>query len=239
MSTSVSDPTWVVRKHGPLVQLADNLWRVEGSVPKMSLRRNLVVVRRSDGLVLHNVIAMEPDAQRALEALGTPAYMLVPNMAHRLDAPAYKARYPALRVYAPEGSRAKVAEAVGVDGSYADFPHDDVVRLEHLRGVSNSEGVMIVRSNDGVTVVLNDCVMNMDRKRDVLGFLFTTVMGSAPGPRVSRLAKLVFVKDKRALREDLERLAALPGLMRLIVAHEKVTHGREAAAALRKAATYL
>ena len=239
MSTSVSDPTWIVRKHGPLLQLADNLWRVEGEVPRMSLRRNLTLVRRSDGLILHNAIALEPDAQRSLEALGTPAYMIVPNLAHRLDAPAYKARYPALRVYAPEGSRTKVAEAVPVDGTYADFPNDDVVRLEHLRGVANTEGVMIVRSNDGVTVVLNDCVMNMDRKRDVLGFLFTTVMGSAPGPRVSRLAKLVFVKDKRALREDLERLAALPGLMRLIVAHEKVAHGPDAAAALRKAATYL
>ena len=82
-------------------------------------------------------------------------------------------------------------------------------------------------------------MFNMDRKRDVLGFLFITVFGSAPGPRVSRLAKLVYVKDKSALRADFERFADLPGLTRVIVAHEKVAGGADARAALLQAATYL
>lgn len=240
MSSSASDPTWRVREHGALEQLADNLWRVEGALPKMSLRRTMTVVRLADArLLIHSAIALDPPTLASLEALGTPGVLLVPNLAHRLDAPAYKARYPALRVYCPPGARAKVSEAVAVDGSYHDYPSDDVARLQVLRGVRDGEGALIVRSSDGVTVVLNDVVMNMDRKRDVLGFLFTTVMGSAPGPRVSRLSKLVFVNDRRALREDLEQLAALPELTRLIVSHEKVEHGRNAAAALRKAATYL
>jgi hypothetical protein len=50
---------------------------------------------------------------------------------------------------------------------------------------------------------------------------------------------VMFIKDKPALRADLERLANLPGLVRLIVAHEKVAHGAEASAALQRAATYL
>jgi hypothetical protein len=78
-----------------------------------------------------------------------------------------------------------------------------------------------------------------DRKKDPLGWFFTTVLGSAPGPRVSRLVKLLFVKDRKALRAELERLAAIPDLVRLIVAHEKVASGGEAASALRRAATYL
>ena len=82
-------------------------------------------------------------------------------------------------------------------------------------------------------------MFNMDRKRDPLGFLFTTAFGSAPGPRVSRLAKLVFIKDKRALRADFERYAALPNLTRLFVAHEKVASGADARQALLRAATYL
>ncbi|MET0340970.1 MAG: hypothetical protein ABW252_08205 [Polyangiales bacterium] len=237
---SPSDPSWRVREHGPLEQLADNLWRVEGALPKMSLRRTMTVVRLPDQrLIIHSAIALEPSTQAALEALGTPSVLLVPNLAHRLDAPAYKARYPGLRVYCPPASRAKVVEAVPVDGTYRDYPGDEVARLQLLRGVRDGEGALIVRSSDGVTVVLNDVVMNMDRKRDVLGFLFTTVLGSAPGPRVSRLSKLVFVDDRKALRDDLEALAALPELTRLVVSHEKVEHGRNAAAALRKAATYL
>jgi hypothetical protein len=98
---------------------------------------------------------------------------------------------------------------------------------------------MLVRSSDGTSVVLNDVMFNMDRKKDPLGFFFTTLLGSAPGPRVSRLARLVFVKDKAALRSEFERLAAIADLVRVIVAHEKVASGPDARAALLKAATYL
>jgi hypothetical protein len=200
----------------------------------------MLVARMGDGrLVIHNAIATDDATRAQIEALGTPAFLIVPSGMHRLDAPAYKKRYPELTVLAPKGSRAKVEEKVRVDGSYEDFPRDDRVRFERIDGVGDVEGAMFVRSDDGVTLVLNDIVFNMDRKRDVLGFLFTTVMGSAPGPRVSRLAKLALVKDKRALRANLERLAATPDLVRLAVAHEKVASGPDAAAALRRAATYL
>jgi hypothetical protein len=132
-----------------------------------------------------------------------------------------------------------VAEVVPVDGSYEDFPPDPHVRLEPLGGVGDLEGLMVVRSEDGVTLVFNDAVFNMDRKRDPLGFFFTTLLGSAPGPRVSRLVKWLFVKDKAAFRADLLRLADTPGLTRVIVAHEKVASGPDARSALLSAAEYV
>lgn len=231
------DDAWTVRDHGPLEQLAENLWRVEGAVPKMSLRRNMVVARREDGaLVIHNAIALRDDVQHELEALGEPTYLIVPNGWHRLDAPAYKKRYPRLRVYAPTGGRAKVEDKLAVDGTYEDFPTDPAVRMHPLPGVKRAEGAMLVTSRDGLTVVLTDCVFNMDRRKDVLGFLFTTAMGSAPGPRVSRLIKLLLLDDKAAFRAELERLAALPALQRVIVAHDKCSQGADAAATLREAA---
>jgi hypothetical protein len=176
---------------------------------------------------------------RALEAWGTPAFLIVPSGIHRLDAARYKARYPALRVFAPSGSRKKVEAVVAVDDVYENFPNDANVRLQMLPGVADAEGAMIVESSDGTTVVLNDAVFNMDKKRDLLGYLFTTALGSAPGPRVSRLAKLALIKDKPALRAELLRLAELPRLTRLIVAHEKVASGPDAKAALLKATEYL
>jgi hypothetical protein len=231
---------WTVLPHGPIEKLSDNLWWVQGTLRGMSLKRVMTVVRLRDGrLVIHNGIALEPGAMQELEAWGTPAFLIVPNGAHRLDAPAYKRRYPQLKVLAPKGARAKVEEVVAVDGDYDDFPADEQVRFELLHGVKEQEGAMIVRSSDGLTVVLNDAVFNMDKKRDPLGWFFTTVLGSAPGPRVSRLAKLAFIADKPALRADLERFAELPELTRLIVAHEKVASGTDARNALQRAATYL
>jgi hypothetical protein len=231
---------WKVLPHEPIERLAENLWRVQGSLPGMSLKRTMVVVRLADGrLVLHNGIALDDTSMKALEAWGQPAFLIVPNGGHRLDAPAYKARYPQLTVLCPRGSRERVQQVVAVDGTYEDFPADESVRFEMLHGVADAEGAMIVRSSDGETVVLNDVMFNMDRKRDPLGFFFTTLLGSAPGPRVSRLAKLVYVKDKAALKQDLGRYAELPDLARVIVAHEKVESGQAARDALRSAMRYL
>jgi hypothetical protein len=231
---------WKVLAHGPLLTLADNLLWVQGAIPGMSLKRSMVVVRLGDGrLVIHNGIALEAEKMAELERFGTPAFLIVPNGGHRLDAPAYKQRYPALRVLTPAGSRKRVEQVIQVDGAYEDFPHSDVLRLETLNGVGKAEGALVVQSSDGTSLVLNDCMFNMDRKKDPLGFFFTTLMGSAPGPRVSRLAKMVFIKDKHALRADFERYAELPNLVRVIVAHEKVASGPDARASLLKAATYL
>lgn len=234
------DDDWKVLPHGPIEKLAENLWCVTGNLRGMSLKRVMTVARRSDGkLVVHSAIAMTEDRMRELESFGEPAFLVVPNRAHRLDAPRYKKRYPSIRVLAPRGGRKAIEEKVPVDGTYEDFPADEAVRLETLQGVKAQEGAMFVTSKDGVTIVLNDAVFNMDRKRDPLGFLFTTLLGSAPGPRVSRLAKLVFVADKATFRAELLRLAGTKDLVRLVVAHEKVAHGDDAAAALRKAATYV
>jgi len=231
---------WIVRPHGRLEQLAENLWWTWGSLPGMSLKRSMVLAKRSDGdLVIHNAIALDQAGMRELEAIGEPRYLIVPNAGHRLDAPAFKKRYPRIQVFAPRGGRDAIAKMVKVDGIYEDFPADDDVRLEMLHGVGDAEGAMVVRSEDGITIVLNDAVFNMDRKRDPLGFIFTTLLGSAPGPRISRLVKLFYVKDRKALREDLERFAEHPELVRLVVAHEKVAKGPDAANALKTAATYL
>jgi hypothetical protein len=232
--------TWNPLPHEPWVKLAENLWWIRGTLPGMSLKRVMTVARLADGsLVIHNGIALAEAEQRELEQFGNPKYLIVPNGGHRLDAFAYKERYPSLTVLCPEGSRSAVEDVIKVDGTYDDFPANETVRMERLQGVAHAEGVMLVHSPDGTSVVLNDVMFNMDRKRDVLGFFFTTILGSAPGPRVSRLAKLVYVKDKAQVRAEFLRLAEIPDLVRVIVAHEKVASGPEARAALLRASTYL
>ncbi|MGC4086619.1 MAG: hypothetical protein QM756_01740 [Polyangiaceae bacterium] len=232
---------WKAHAHGPIEKLTESLWRVEAGLPGMSLRRVMTLARRADGrVVVHSAIALGEAEMKEVEAWGPPSFLLVPNAYHRLDAPAYKKRYPSITVLAPRGSRKKIEEVVAVDGTYEDFPTDSQVELQRLPGVADIEGTMLVRGSDGVSVVLNDAVFNMDSKKDFLGYVITTLLGSAPGPRVSRLAKLMMVKDKRELRSELERLAELPDLARLIVSHEKVANGKAAASeVLRQAATFL
>src|SRR5262245_49018604 len=115
--------TWTVLPHQPLEKLADNLWRVEGTMPDGRTRRVMSVAKMRDGrLVIHNAIALEEPLMAELEAFGTPAVLVVPNAYHRQDAKIFKDRYPALRVHCPRGATKGVGKVVPVDGDYEDAP---------------------------------------------------------------------------------------------------------------------
>ena len=235
-----TDDEWKVGEHAAIEQLAENLWRVEAGLPRMSLRRVMTIAKRKDGaLVLHSVIALDDATMKQLESLGPLTYMIVPNGYHRLDAPRYKKRYPQLKVFAPPGSRKRVEQVVAVDGTLDELPPDDDVRFETIDGIGDLERAMIVRSSDGTSIVVTDAVFDMDVRKDFMGRLICGILGSQGGPRVSRIFRWFVVKDKKAMRAQLERWASLPDLQRLIVAHEKVSRGADAASALKIAATFL
>ncbi len=236
----MTDNAWAVLPHDPIQKLTENLWRVEGELPHFGMRRVMSVARLSDArLVIHSAMALEEGAMRELEAWGTPAFLLVPHVRHRMDAPRYKARYPDLRVLAPKPVQAKAREVVAVDGAYEDFPADDAVTLRILRGVKEAEGVMLVRSDDGVSVVLNEVVFDLAPRASLLANLAMLALRMGPGPRVTPVVKLELVRDRTALAEDLRALAVTPGLERLIVSHERMSQGPAARAALLRAAETL
>lgn len=90
--------------HGPLTALVPGLWQVTGLGPP--LVRNMAIARlRDGGLWLHSVVAVDPPTLAAIEALGPPRVMVVPNPYHRRDAAVWKARFPDLAVLAPAAAR--------------------------------------------------------------------------------------------------------------------------------------
>ncbi len=213
------DDDWPVLEHGPLLRLQEDLWQVEGELPKMSMGRRMCVAKRSDGgLVIHNSVALEEEAMSSVEALGPIAYILVPSAFHRIDAARFHGRFPDAKVLSPKGSRKKVSKVVAVDGSYDDFPEDETVSLRHLKGMKAFEGVMTVKGEDGTTLVFNDALFNLPHGSG-MGGLILKVMGSSGGPKVTRIMRLFAIKDKKALAADLRTLAETPGLSRLVPGH--------------------
>ena len=227
---------WTVLEHGPLERLSENLWRLEGSLPGMALRRVMTVARMANGrLLIHNGICLEERQLQELDALGDPAALVVPNGWHRMDARPYKDRYPGARVFCPAGSRKQVEKVLRVDGDYDDFAGDDTVTLEHLDGMKKREGVLCVRGEDGASLVFNDAIFNQPHQKGIAGAVFK-LMGSTGGPTVSRLFKVMAVSDRGAFRAHLERLAGTPDLRRFVVSHhETVDH--DAADVLRELAS--
>jgi hypothetical protein len=231
---------WLVLPHDPIQELSENLWRVEGALPHFSLRRVMSVVRLQDGrLLIHSAIAMDESSMKRLEAWGEPAIMLIPHARHRMDAPRYKRRYPALRVFAPPAVMNKAGEVVHVDGTFAEAPLDPSASLELLDGTGQAEAALIVRSSDGVSVVLTEVVFDLELPKSMLLRTAIKLAGFGPGPVVTPVVKLEMVKNKAALAAHLERLAAIAQLQRLIVGHSRMSTGPAASAALQRAAAGL
>lgn len=210
---------WKVLPHGPIEVLSERLRVVVGALPGMPLKRVMSAIKLDDGsLVIHSAIALDPSTQKELEAWGRPRILLVPCAWHRLDAPAYKTRHPDLAVYCPDGARAKVAEVVPVDGGYDALPATPPLVVRHLDGVVRREGYLELHDDAGVTLVFNDAVFNQPHLPGAFGFVYKLI-GSSGGPRVPRLVRLAMVRDQRALRAHLERLAETPRLRRVVMSH--------------------
>ncbi|HEV7554747.1 MAG TPA: hypothetical protein VGO00_04775 [Kofleriaceae bacterium] len=213
--------TWTILPHGPIQQIEPNLWRVEGTLPHMALKRVMVIAALSTGaLVLYSPIALDEAEMTALDALGPVGFIVVPNGMHRFDARRYASRYPNARALGPAGARDKIAKVVEV-AELSALPSDPSVSLSEIAGTRGREAMMTVLSAGRRSIVVADAIFNMPHLSGAHGFVLRHVTGSSGGPRVSRFAKLILIKDKRAFAAQLDQLAT-PDLVRVIVGHHEM-----------------
>jgi hypothetical protein len=208
---------WQVFPHRPIEKLEPNLWRVEGDLPDGNGTRVMTIVKKKNGeLVIHNAIALEEDAMKEIDAFGDVTTIIVPSGYHRLDAKVFKERYPKAKFVAPEGAKKKVEQVVQVDGTYAG-KIDDTITLTHLDGLKGAEGIMEIDSDGKKTLVFNDCINNLPKLGGVFGFM----LAPTGMPAVPRITRWFMVKDMKAFRANLEKLAETKDLARVIVSHGK------------------
>jgi len=212
---------WNVLPHGKLTPMDDGMLTVEGRIkmPLMDLPRRMTVVRLHDSrLVVWSAIALDDAAMATFEAFGRPAFLVVPNDHHRLDAKAWKNRYPELKVIAPEGAREKIADVVAVDTTSPDFG-DPGVTFVTVPGTREHEAALVVRKERGTTLVLNDLVGNIHAASGIDGWLLRLAGFAGDDAQIPRVVKMALVKDAADLRAQLLEWAELPGLRRIIVSH--------------------
>ena len=132
----------------------DRIVTVEGEIP-MPLgnfpRRMTVVGLSRNRSVIFSAIAVDEAAMREVEAVGKPAFLIVPNGHHRLDAAAWKKRYPKIKVLCPPGAKDKVGEAVPVD-STDDILGEKDVDFVIVAGTGGAEAALVVRRERGTTL---------------------------------------------------------------------------------------
>ena len=212
---------WTVLPHGKLAQIDEGMLTVAGELrmPLGNFPRRMTVVRLRDSrLVIWSAIALDEKEMATLESFGRPAFLIVPNDHHRLDAKAWKDRYPEVRVAAPKGSREKVEEVVPVDTTAPDFGELNV-QFVTVAGTRDREAALVVRTANVTTLVLNDLVGNIREASGISGWLLGLAGFAGKSARIPRVVKLNLVKDAKALRAQLLQWAEISPLKRILVAH--------------------
>jgi hypothetical protein len=231
--------TWTVLPHGKLTRLEDNVLSVTGTMhmpPMGEVERRMTVVRLADGrLVVWSAIALDEAQMQELERFGRPAYMIVPGDLHRMDARAWKDRYPQLVVVAPAAAREKVEAVVPVDATEVDFG-DPKVRFLTVPGTGEREAALLVEGTGGTTLVLNDLIFDLANRRGLSGWLFKAIGMTGDEPHIPPVVRMRKVVDKEALSAALRQWAQLPRLERVIVSHGGII-GNDAATVLDRIAS--
>ncbi len=225
---------WKVGRHGSLVSLSNKLAIVDGSLARMPIGRRMSIVTMESGeLAVINAMAVDENTLTQIRERGTPRYLLVPNAMHTIDAPAWAERFPDIRVLVPRPLRKAIERKVRVDGTLDELPANSVLSTETAEG---TRGEALFRVVDGgeTSLIVSDLVFNLGNMPGLQG-LVLRILGSTGGPKVTRLGRLLTVKDREAARQYLHRLADTPGLRRIIVSHGDIID-RDPAATLHHVA---
>jgi hypothetical protein len=208
---------WTVLPHGKPTRINDRIATVVGDLkmPLLELPRRMTVVRlKSRDLVVFSAIALREPDMTELEAFGRPAFLVVPSLRHRLDAPSYARRYPGLTVVAPRAGVEKIGEVVRVDTSAPDFG-DPTVRYIEIAGDSALE----VDGDDGLSIIVNDLIGDIHGKGGLDGWLLRVMGFAGDEPHVPGPVKMLLGKHKSDVAQQFRRWAEREELRRIIVSH--------------------
>jgi len=231
---------WIVLPHGPLREVDERLLTVVGQIP-MPLgnfpRRMTVVGLSGNRTALFSPIPLVDEEIARIEAVGRPAFLIVPGIAHRLDIRPYKARYPKALVVTPSGARDRVAEAVPVD-LVLDRLDDPDTSFVAVAGTANRDSALVVRRPGGASLVVNDIIAHVANPMGAGAWLMARLFGfGTRRPAVPRPVRSKMISDPEALAAQLEKWAVMPGLSRIIPSHGEIIDQQPAAELLRLAQT--
>jgi hypothetical protein len=211
---------WKVLPHGPLTEVEPGLLTVVGQIP-MPLgnfpRRMTVVGLDRNRTALFSPIPLDEGQMAMIEALGQPVYLIVPNGGHRLDLRAFHARYPKAKIVTAPGSKTQVEEAAKPVQTRAVLGERSALIV--LAGCEERELAMMVRSDDGVSLITNDVIGNVAHPKGIGATIMARMMGFGPTPRITVAARRFFIKDKAALAAQLRDWSRIDGLKRIIPSH--------------------
>jgi hypothetical protein len=203
------------------IAIAADVWVTAAPVRFLGMRltSTMTVLRLAGGgLLVHSPVALTAEHHEAVERLGPVQHLYAPNLFHHLHLGDWMAAFPDARVHAPAGLPKKRPE-LRIDRplpATADPALADVLDEVELDGFRLDESVVFHRASRSLIVA--DLVHNIGTPAHTWTAMYTRAMGFYDRAAVSRMLRWTAVSDRRALRQSLDRVLALP-FERVIVGH--------------------
>lgn len=202
-------------------QLHSDLWITDSPLRFVGLEvgARMTVVRLPDSrLLLHSPIAPSAELVSEVEALGAVSYLVAPNRFHHLFVGQWKQACPEASVYVAPGLESKRSdlEIAGVLGDEAESGWAEALEQIVMRGFPLANEVVFFH-RPSATLIATDLAFNIGSSSPPLTRLVAR-LGGGYGHLSSTLLERLFVRDRAAFRDSLERVLEWP-FDRVVVAH--------------------
>ncbi len=199
------------------------LWAAEYRVP--GIKSRTTAIRLGDG----SYLAYSPGAglEDAFAERGEVSWLLAPNSFHHLGIEAWRERFPAARLAAARGARARLRKQGHETEPLRAMVDDLPAQLELLEPPGTRVGELWLEHADDrhTTWLVGDAFFNMRTPRQLRGRIIQRVAQAGPGFAVSHLMKYGGLSDRRAYKTWATTQLAHRRPDRLIPCHGEITAG--------------
>ena len=193
-----------------LRSLAPNLWVADRHFRNgpVDVGVRMTIIRlRDGGLFLHSPVPLQRELRVELDALGEVRAVVAPNRHHHLFAADYPAGYPNARLYAAPGLSLKRPDLKFAEelGDTAPPAWRSEIEQHVFRGAPFLGEVVFFHPSTR-TVLFTDLVFNVAKGAKGLTRFFYRCVGAEGRFGPHRLVRWLFIRDRAAARESLERI---------------------------------
>jgi hypothetical protein len=232
-----------MRAYHPINELkpvTGDVWIVDGEVIKVAMfpfPTRMTIVRLGNGeLFIHSPTALTAELKAAVEALGTPGYLIGPSWLHYWWLPDWKRAFPSARVFVAEGVRERAGEHIDFVteplNANRGYPWDDNLHTLRAQGRFRTEVIFFHRASR--TLILSDFIENFEPRRvDSLFIRLLIRLGGVRDPHGGMPRDMRLTYSRKTLRKLVERMISWTP-ERIIIAHGR-WYERDAVAELRRA----
>jgi hypothetical protein len=201
----------------------------------ISLRMLAIRLKDNSVMVVSPIKGLSQSCIDQLRSLGQVKFLLAPNHFHNLGIRPFVEMFPGVKLVARNEARPRLKKLTGLEVDDLESVQDMLpqhVQIYQPAGTKSGETWIRVATQPGNVWIVSDSFFNMPQvPNNFLGFVLR-VCGTAPGLRVSRVFRIIALRDKAAYRNWVAARAAADQPVMVIPGHGEFIRGKDLAAKL-------